>query len=142
VFKAEALAKGPNTRFVVTTPVGDPLAVYARYVGRGTPEQWVGDLKRGGCADRLPDHRCWANRFRLLLHAAAYRLLAARRRRLARPGLARLELATLRLRLLQSGGRVRELASRVRLHLAASHPGEPLRRLLAGQHLPPVNHPG
>jgi Transposase DDE domain group 1 len=142
VFKAEALAKGPNTRFVVTTRVGDPLAVYARYVGRGTPEQWVGDLKRGGCADRLPDHRCWANRFRLLLHAAAYRLLAARRRRLARPGLARLELATLRLRLLQSGGRVRELASRVRLHLAASHPGEPLRRLLAGQHLPPVNHPG
>jgi hypothetical protein len=35
VFKAEVLAKGPNTRFVVTTRDDDPLALYDFYVDRG-----------------------------------------------------------------------------------------------------------
>jgi hypothetical protein len=35
VFKAEALAEGPNTRFVVTTRTEAPLAVYDWYVDRG-----------------------------------------------------------------------------------------------------------
>jgi Transposase DDE domain group 1 len=131
VFKAEALAKGPNTRFVVTSRTDDPLAVYDRYVDRGEPEQWIGDFKLGCFADRLSCHRFAANQFRLLLHAAAYWLLDALRRRLARLGVARMELATLRLRLLKIGGRVREFLSRVRLSLASHHPGEPLWRLLA-----------
>ena len=38
--KAEALLKGPNTRFVVTTRADPPLAVYDHYVDRGTPEQF------------------------------------------------------------------------------------------------------
>ena len=38
VFKAEALAQGPNTRFVVTTRTEPPLVVYNRYVDRGAPE--------------------------------------------------------------------------------------------------------
>src|SRR5579884_2212975 len=37
VYKAEALAKGPNTRFVVTNRTEEPLAVYDRYVDRGEP---------------------------------------------------------------------------------------------------------
>lgn len=142
VFKAEVLPKGPNTRFVVTSRTDEPLAVYDWYVDRGEPEQWIGDLKLGCFADRLSDHRFWANQFRLLLHAAAYWLLDTLRRWLTRLGVARLELATLRLRLLKIGGRVRELATRVRLHLASSHPAEPLWRLLANLHLPPVNNPG
>ncbi len=36
-------------------------------------------------------------------------------------------------RLLKVGGRVRQQLTRVRLHLAASHPGEPLWRLLAAR---------
>ena len=43
------------------------------------------------------------------------------------------QLDTLRLRLLKIGGRVRELLTRVRLHLASSHPGEPLWALLAAR---------
>src|SRR5438552_2063354 len=109
VFKAEVLAKGPNTRFVVTSRADEPLALYDWYVDRGTPEQWVGDLKLGCAADRLSCHRFWANQFRLLLHAAAYWLLDSLRRRLVRLGVARMELATLRLRLLKIAGRVREL---------------------------------
>jgi hypothetical protein len=131
VFKAEALEKGPNTRFVVTTRADGPLEVYDWYVDRGTPEQWVGDLKLGCFADRLSDHRFWANQFRLLLHAAADWLLDTLRRRLVQRGLDRPELHTLRLRLLKIGGRVRQLLTRVRLHLASSHPAEPLWRLLA-----------
>jgi hypothetical protein len=53
VYKAEALAKGPNTRFVVTTRPDAPLALYNWYVRRGEPEQWIDDLKNGCFADRL-----------------------------------------------------------------------------------------
>jgi hypothetical protein len=47
VYQAEALAKGPNTRFVVTTRADAPLDLYNWYVQRGTPEQWIDDLKNG-----------------------------------------------------------------------------------------------
>jgi hypothetical protein len=133
VFKAEALAKGPNSRFVLTTRADPAAAVYEWYVDRGEPENWVKDLKRACLADRLSDHRFWANAFRLLLHAAAYWLLDTLRRWLAAAGAPRMQLDTLRLRLLKVGGRVRELATRVRLHLASSHPGQPLWVLLASR---------
>ncbi len=142
VFKAEALAKGPNTRFIVTSRADPPLALYDWYVDRGEPENWVKDLKRACFADRLSCHRFWPNQFRLLLHAAAYWLLDALRRWLVAAGAARMQLDTLRLRLLKVGGRVRQLAGRVRLHLAASHPGEPLWHLLAARPDRFVNNPG
>ena len=72
VFKAEALGKGPNTRFVVTSRTEEPLVVDDWYVDRGQPENWLKDLKNAVEADRLSDHRFWANAFRLLMHAAAY----------------------------------------------------------------------
>jgi hypothetical protein len=131
VYKAEVLAKGPNTRFVVTTRSDAPLALYNWYVQRGTPEQWIDDLKNGCFADRLSCHRFWANQFRLLLHAAAYWLLDTLRRWLMQAGHPRLQLGTLRLRLIKIGGWVHERARGVALHLASSHPGEPLWRLLA-----------
>jgi len=131
VYKAEALAQGPNTRFVVTTRADPPLALYDFYVARGEPELWIKDLKRACFADRLSDHRFVANQFRLLLHAAAYWLLDTLRRWLVAAGAERLQLDTLRLRLLKIGGRVREWLTRVRLHLASSHPGQPLWALLA-----------
>jgi hypothetical protein len=137
VFKAEVLAKGPNTRFVVTSRADDPLVVYDHYVDRGEVEQWIGDFKLACFADRLSCHGFWANQFRLLLHAAAYWLLDTLRRRLARLGVPRLQLDTLRLRLLKIGGRVWQLATRVRLSLASHHPGEPLWRLLTFARLTP-----
>jgi hypothetical protein len=131
VFKAEVLAKGPNTRFVVTTRADDPLVLYDFYVDRGGSENWIKDFKNALAADRLSDHRFWANAFRLLLHAAAFWLLDTLRRWLAASEAAAYQLDTLRLRLLKIGGRVRELADRVRLSLASSHPGEPLWLTLA-----------
>jgi hypothetical protein len=131
VYKAEALDQGPNTRFVVTTRTDDPAALYEFYVDRGEAENWIKDYKRACLADRLSDHRFWANQFRLFLHAAAYWLLDTLRRWLQAQGVPPLQLDTLRLRLLKVGGRVRELASRVRLYLASSHPSQPLWGLLA-----------
>jgi len=133
VYKAEALGKGPNTRFVVTTRSEDPLAVYDWYVDRGEPENWLKDLKNALEADRLSDHRFWANAFRLLMHAAAYWLLDTLRRWLIDilGEAARMQLDTLRLRLLKIGARLRELPGTLRLHLASSHPGQPLWDALA-----------
>jgi hypothetical protein len=130
VYKAEALDQGPNTRFVVTTRADAPEALYDFYRDRGEPELWIKDFKRACIADRLSDCRFWANQFRLLLHAAAYWLLDTLRRRLCAQGYPPLQLDTLRLRLLKVGARVRELATRVRLHLASSHPSQPLWDLL------------
>jgi Transposase DDE domain group 1 len=133
VYKAEALTKGPNTRFVVTTRSDDPLTVYNWYVDRGEPENWIKDFKNALQADHLHDHRFWANQFRLLLHAAAYWLLDTLRRWLVQRigAAAQIQLDTLRLRLLKIGGRVRELPGSIRLYLATSHPAEPLWRSLA-----------
>ena len=133
VYKAEALAKGPNTRFVVTNRNDPAAAVYAWYTARGEPENWIKDLKAACFADRLSCHRFRANQVRLLLHAAAYCLLDTLRRWLVAAGVARMQLDSLRLRLIKIGGRVRQLADRVHLRLASSHPGEPLWRLLAAR---------
>ena len=136
VIKAEALAKGPNTRFVVTSRADPPEALYDWYVDRGEPEGWIKDLKNACAADRLSDHRFWANQFRLLLHAAAYWLLDTLRRRLERLAVPRMQLDTLRLHLLKIGGRVWQLSDRVRLRLASSHPGQLLwSRLAVGRGL-------
>lgn len=134
IIKAEALPKGPNTRFVVTTRPDPPAALYDWYVARGETENWIKDLKAACFADRLSDHRFWANQFRLLLHAAAYWLLDTVRRWVRAMQGDRLQLDTLRLRLLKIGGRVYELRDRVRLRLAASHPGQPLWDHLAAYH--------
>lgn len=144
LFKAEELEKGSNLRFVVTSRTDTaPLAHYDWYVRRGEPEQWIKDFKAACFADRLSCHRFWANQFRLLLHAAAYWLLDTLRRVLVAAGTPRLQLDTLRLRLVKIGGWVRAVsrapafrAPAFRLHLASSHPGEPLWQLLAARFKP------
>lgn len=135
VFKAEILEDGPNTRFVVTTRTDEPLALYDWYVDRGESENWIKDFKNALRADRLSDHRFWANAFRLLLHAAAFWLLDQLRRWLLSAQAARLQLDTLRLRLIKIGGWVRERAHfaipDVCVHLSSHHPGLSLWLLLA-----------
>jgi hypothetical protein len=52
-YKAEAMEKGTNTRFVVTTRTDDPKELYAFYARRGESENWIKDLKGALKADRL-----------------------------------------------------------------------------------------
>jgi len=109
VMKAEVLAKGANTRFVVTTRDDpDPATIYDWYVERGETENWIKDLKAGCFAHRLSCHRFWANQARLLLHAAAYVLLDTIRHWLVSARVARMTLETIRVRFLKIGGWVRE----------------------------------
>jgi Transposase DDE domain group 1 len=132
IYKAEALEKGLNIRFVVTTRDDPPEDLYHWYTQRGDhPELCIKDLKDDCFADRLSCHRFWANQFRLLLHSAAYWLLDTLRRWLARLHMPHLQLGTLRLRLIKIGGWVRQQLDRLSLHLASSHPGAPLWHLLA-----------
>jgi Transposase DDE domain group 1 len=132
VHKAEALEKGLNIRFVVTSRHDPPEALYYWYTQRGNhPELCIKDLKDGCFADRLSCHRFWANQFRLLLHSAAYWLLDTIRRWVTSLHQPHLQLGTLRLRLLKIGGWVRQRLDGISLHLASSHPGEPLWHLLA-----------
>jgi hypothetical protein len=83
VVKCEAHAQGTNRRAVVTNRPGAlvlPGAAYDAYADRGESENRNKELKVGLAADRLSDHRYFANLFRLHLHAAAYNLLVRMRR--------------------------------------------------------------
>ena len=131
VYKAEAMEQGTNRRFVVSTRADGPKELYEFYAKRGQSENWIKDFKVHIKAERLSCHRFIANQFRLLLHAAAYWLLDVLRKKLCESGVERLQLDTLRLRLIKIGGRVRELLTRIKLHLASGHPGQPLWHTLA-----------
>jgi hypothetical protein len=132
IYKAEVMERGTNRRFVVSTRNDEPKDLYEFYTRRGEGENWIKDLKLHIKADRLSCHRFIANQFRLLLHAAAYWLMDALRRKLVASGAQRTQLDTLRLHLIKIGGRVRELMTKVRLHLASGHPGQSLWHALSG----------
>jgi Transposase DDE domain group 1 len=92
----------------------------------------IKDFKVALKADRLSCHRFFANQFRLMLDAAAYWLLDALRRKLVEASVRRMQLDTLRLLLvLKIGGRVRQLLTKVRLHLASGPPGQRLWHVLS-----------
>ncbi len=126
VYKAEAMEQGTNRRFVLTSRPDAPKELYEFYAKRGESENWIKDFKLHIRADRLSCHRFVANQFRLLLHACAYWLMDALRRKLIESGSRRMQLDTLRIRLIKIGGRVRELFAKIRLHLASGHPGQQL----------------
>ena len=131
VYKAEVMEEGTNTRFVVTNKPDEPDELYAHYTERGETENRIKDLKVALKADRLSCHRFLANQFRLLLHAAAYWLMDTLRRKLVEAGIERMQLDTLRLKLVKIGGRIRELLTKVRIHLASGHPGRYLWHALS-----------
>jgi hypothetical protein len=88
VIKCEANAQGTNRRAVVTNRPGAfvlPDAAYDAYADRGESENRNKELKCGLQADRLSDHRYFANLFRLYLHAAAYNLLVHTRHNVVNP---------------------------------------------------------
>jgi hypothetical protein len=121
IVKAEHLDKGPNPRFLVTTLDHVPPAmVYEQaYCARGDAENRIKDFKRALAADRLSDTTYLANAFRLLLHAAAYRLLDALRRNVhvVAPSLGRAQFDTLRLRLLKVAALVKQTVRRIWVQL-------------------------
>jgi hypothetical protein len=155
VIKCEANAQGTNRRAVVTNRAGAkvlPGAAYDSYADRGESENRNKELKCGLLADRLSDHRYFANLFRLYLHTTAYNLLVRMRhevadpphaptceevpvdafagrqrrgwhnRRRERDPLGEGQPCTWRTRLIKVAARVRETSRRVVVELSASWP--------------------
>jgi len=88
VIKCEVNSQGTNRRAVVTNRPGAFImsaATYDEYADRGEGENRNKELKCGLRADRLSDHRYFANLFRLYLHVAAYNLLVRMRHEVADP---------------------------------------------------------
>jgi len=88
VVKCEANAQGTNRRAVVSNRPGAfvlPGSTYDAYADRGESENRNKELKAGLQADRLSDHRYFANLFRLYLHTAAYNLLVRMRHAVVDP---------------------------------------------------------
>jgi hypothetical protein len=132
VYKAEIVHKGVNTRFVLTNrKESSAQELYESYVQRGETENRIKDYKNGLKADRLSCCSFLANQLWLFLHAAAYWLLDVLRERLAGKGFRRMQLETLRLKVIKIGGRVKQLVRKIRVHLASGHPGRRMWQALA-----------
>ena len=132
--KAEVTRLGDNPRYLITTLRGfEPEMIYHAYCERGRCELWIKDFKNALCADRLSCSRFVANFFRLLLHAAAYRLMHALRERVAplSQQLGRAQFDTLRLRLLRVAAQVTQSTRRIRVRLPKAFPDVVLFRRLA-----------
>lgn len=126
IIKAEHQIKGENPRFVVTTLAQFPgRLIYDRgYCARGQAENFIKDLKNALAADRLSCCRYVANFLRLLLHAAAYRLMHAVRTaaKAVDTDLGRTQFDTLRLRLLKVAAHVTQSARRILVRLPSAFP--------------------
>lgn len=88
VVKCEVNSQGTNRRAVVTNRPGAfvmPGACYDEFSDRGESENRNKEFKCGLKADRLSDHRYFANLFRLHLHATAYNLLVRMRNEVVDP---------------------------------------------------------
>ena len=98
--------RGINRRFVVTNR--DDLcsqSLYDHYTDRGQTENFIKAFKNHLSMDRLSCHRFLANQFRLLLHALAYQMFVRLRDYLHGTPWHKLEIETLRRRVLKIGAR-------------------------------------
>ncbi len=99
---------------------------------RGQSESYIKNFKNALAADRLSCHRFAANAFRLFLHALAYRLMYALRAEAGKvePSLRRVQLDTLRLRLLKVAALVvcsaRRISCSIAVWLPSPHPSPTL----------------
>lgn len=133
--RIEATRLGLDIRYVVTNITTDtPEWLYdGLYCARGQAENLIKLHKSQLASDRTSCRSPAANQMRLVLHTAAYWLMLTVRDAIPKThGLAKAEFATLRLRLLKLGARIRETAARVRLAFAAACPEADLLRHLAG----------
>jgi hypothetical protein len=133
IHKAEVTQGKPNSRFVVTNIKHrtDRFLYEDVYCARGRTEGFIKDHKTFLRSDRTSCHRFAANQFRLFLHSIAYVLLhTIKHRGLRGTQWATSNFATIQLRLLKIGARVREQATKVRFHLPTSYPLKDLLKMI------------
>ncbi len=127
VGKAQHLPRGANPRFVVTSlrpRRADARRLYEElYCARGEMENRIKEQQLGLFADRTSSATLKANQLRLYFASFAYVLMhGLRRLGLAGTTYARAQCATLRLKLLKLGARVRVTVRKVRLSISGAYP--------------------
>lgn len=125
IYKAEFNHQGSNLRFIVTNLVHSSRKfIYEEiYCGRGAMELMIKEHKNHLLSDRTSCSSFAANQFRLFLHSIAYVLMHHfREKHLHYTELARAQFNTIRLRLIKIGVRVRELSTKIKVHLPSSYP--------------------
>ncbi len=123
--KAEVSATGCSLRFLATNLTEpDEATIYQDiYSPRGRMENYIKDHKLHLKSDRTSCNTFEANQFRLFLASAAYVLMHAFRENVLKgTEFARAQFDTIRLHLLKVGAKVRELKTRIKLHLPSSFP--------------------
>ena len=127
VGKAEHLAKGPNSRFVVTSLSKEEYegrSLYEDlYCGRGEMENRIKEQQLMLFADRTSAEDMRANQIRLYFSSIAYVLLSAMRRiGLADTSFERAQCSTIRLKLLKIGALVRITVRKIWISFSQSYP--------------------
>ena len=131
VVRAEGKEPKDNPRFVITNMQQSPKWIYEQiYCHRGEVENRIKELHdlqidRTSCSD------FWANQLRVLLTAAAYVLMQELRLRARGTNCARVQVWTLRERLLKLGARVLVSVRRMVVQLPVSFPYLPAFRRIA-----------
>ena len=129
-----------DVRYVVTSLAGDARHLYEEvYCERGQMENLIKLHKAQLASDRTSCHSAVANQVRLVLHTAAFWLMAVVRSAIpeANP-LAKAEFSTMRERLIKIGARVIEHIARIRIHLPTSCPEQALFSQIALGLMPAV----
>jgi hypothetical protein len=125
VLKVEVSDQGVNTRFVVTDlEQARAKGLYRQiYCARGQAENEIKEHKLYLKSARTSCHRFTAHQCRLLLHSAAYVLVATLRREVLRTTpWASATMETIQLRLCKLGARVQEGKDRIKISLPALCP--------------------
>ena len=131
IVKVEVDHRGDNRRFVVTNRNDlSAQSLYDHYTDRGQAENFIKAFKNHLSMDRLSCHRFLANQFRLLLHGLAYQMFVCLRDYLHGTPWQKLEIETLRRRVLKIGARIRQTTRRIWVHLSSAFPEQSLFHLV------------
>jgi len=125
IVKAEYNHHGPNTRFIVTNfeSAYRKFVYETVYCGRGATELMIKEHKTHLASDRTSCSSFQANQFRLFLHSMAYILLHAfREKHLKYTEFAKAQFNTIQRKLIKVAARVRQLSTKIKVHLPSSFP--------------------
>ncbi|MGV8892364.1 MAG: IS1380 family transposase [Burkholderiaceae bacterium] len=134
LLKAEVMALGENSRFIVTSLPGlDAGMLYEDiYCARGQAENYIKHLKGDLASDRTSCTTFLANCMRLLLHAAAYVLhQQMRTQALQHTALSQAQPSTVIAKLFKIAVQVRQSKQRITLHLPSACPVKQVLHTLA-----------
>jgi hypothetical protein len=125
IYKASYSCEGAHTHFIITNlSHANRKFLYEKiYSDRGNMELMIKEHKNHLYSDRTSCSSFLANQFRLFLHSIAYVLMHALRERcLKNTEFSRAQFNTIRLKLLKIGARVRQLTTKIKIHLPTSYP--------------------